>query len=56
MKRDTKYLKDHTDKQLIRARDDAQRVITGGKMIGRVDPYLEIIKDINHELARRLDV
>ena len=54
MTRDTKYLEIYTDMELIEVRNDAQKAITDGSMIGRVDPYLDIIKDINSVLVIRL--
>lgn len=53
--RDTQYLKEYTDTELIKIRDDAKRLTFNGKLISKVSPYIHIIKDINSELLERLN-
>ncbi len=54
MTKSTKYLKGYSDKQLLQTRKDAEKVITSGKLIGRAEPYLNLIRDINYELVKRI--
>ncbi len=49
-----KYLKIYTDKELLQIREDIKETIISGKMIGRIEPYLTLEKDINKELSKRL--